>query len=57
MNHNIFFFDFETTGLNPFYNDIIEVAIQSLGLNDIVPFKPKEKIIEFAVKKYSKEFI
>lgn len=38
-------------------NDIIEVAIQSLGLNDIVPFKPKEKIIEFAVKKYSKELM
>jgi glutamate formiminotransferase/formiminotetrahydrofolate cyclodeaminase len=38
-------------------NDIIEVAIQSLGLNDIVPFKPKEKIIEFAVKKYSNKLM
>ena len=38
-------------------NDIIEVAIQSLGLNDIVPFKPEEKIIEFAVKKCSKELM
>ena len=34
MNHNIFFFDFETTGLNPFYNDIIEVAIKKDGVNE-----------------------
>ena len=30
-------------------NEIIEIAIQSLGLNDIVPFDPKIKIIEYAV--------
>ncbi len=29
--------------------DIIECALQSLGLNDLYPFKPEEKIIEFAV--------
>jgi glutamate formiminotransferase/formiminotetrahydrofolate cyclodeaminase len=29
--------------------DIIESAIQSLGLNDVTPFAPEEKIIEFAV--------
>ena len=29
---------------------IIETAIQSLGLNDVTPFIPKEKIIDFAVK-------
>ncbi|MBT4150015.1 MAG: glutamate formimidoyltransferase, partial [Candidatus Marinimicrobia bacterium] len=34
-------------------NDIIEVAIQSLGLNDIVPFNTEEKIIENAVKNSS----
>lgn len=33
--------------------DIIETAIQSLGLNDITPFIPKEKIIEFAVQSES----
>ena len=30
-------------------NDIIECAIQSLGLNDVTPFNIQEKIIEFAV--------
>ena len=34
MNHNIFFFDFETTGLNPFHNDIIEVAIKKDGVDE-----------------------
>jgi len=29
--------------------DIIECAVQSLGLNDLYPFKPNEKIVEFAV--------
>ena len=44
-----------TTGIS--LNDIIEVAIQSLGLNDIVPFKAEEKIIENAVKTSSKKLI
>jgi glutamate formiminotransferase/formiminotetrahydrofolate cyclodeaminase len=30
--------------------DIIETAVQSLGLNDVAPFHPEEKIVEFAVK-------
>ena len=30
--------------------DIIETAIQSLGLNDVALFQPEEKIIEYAVK-------
>ncbi len=29
--------------------DIIECAVQSLGLNDLYPFVPEEKIVEFAV--------
>jgi glutamate formiminotransferase/formiminotetrahydrofolate cyclodeaminase len=29
--------------------DLIETAIQSLGLNDITPFDPKQKIIEYRV--------
>jgi len=29
--------------------DIIECAVQSLGLNDLYPFIPEEKIVEFAV--------
>ena len=38
-------------------NDIIEVAIQSLGLNDIVPFNTEEKIIENAVKNSSNKLM
>ena len=29
---------------------MIETAIQSLGLNDVTPFDPKDKIIDFAVR-------
>ena len=32
-------------------SDIIDTAIQSLGLNNIVKFKKDEKIIEYAIKK------
>ena len=28
---NIFIFDYETTGINPYHNDVIEVAIKLLG--------------------------
>jgi len=31
--------------------DIIETAVQSLGLNDVVPFKPSKKIIEYSINK------
>jgi glutamate formiminotransferase/formiminotetrahydrofolate cyclodeaminase len=37
----------QTTGIPT--KDIIECAIQSLGLNDVAPFIIQEKIIEFAV--------
>ena len=29
--------------------DIIETAVQSLGLNDVVPFNPSKKIIEYSI--------
>ena len=38
-------------------NDIIETAIQSLGLNDVTPFYPKDKIIELAVNKIERPLI
>ncbi|HJM96054.1 MAG TPA: glutamate formimidoyltransferase, partial [Candidatus Marinimicrobia bacterium] len=31
--------------------DIVECAVQSLGLNDVTKFNPSEKIIDYAVKK------
>ena len=31
---NIFIIDFETTGLNPYLNDIIEVAIKKINEED-----------------------
>ena len=31
--------------------DIVECAVQSLGLNDVTKFDPSEKIIDYAVKK------
>jgi glutamate formiminotransferase/formiminotetrahydrofolate cyclodeaminase len=29
--------------------ELVHIAIQSLGLNDVAPFKPEEKVIEYAV--------
>ena len=37
--------------------DLIEAAVQSLGLNDVTPFVPEEKIIEYAVGKKSGELM
>jgi DNA polymerase III epsilon subunit-like protein len=31
---NLFFIDFETTGLNPYHNETIEVGIQKYGINE-----------------------
>ena len=31
-------------------SDIIDCAVQSLGLNDVTPFRVNEKIIDYAVK-------
>ncbi|NOZ03227.1 MAG: glutamate formimidoyltransferase [FCB group bacterium] len=37
-----------TTGIPE--KELVEVAVQSLGLNDVTPFIPEEKIIDYAVK-------
>jgi len=37
--------------------DIMECAVQSLGLNDLYPFKPEEKIVEFAVGQTSGDLL
>ena len=34
LDINILFLDFETTGLNPYLNDVIEVAIKKYGNED-----------------------
>ncbi len=39
----------KTTGVPE--KDLVECAIQSLGLNDVTPFNPVEKIIDYAVRK------
>lgn len=44
-----------TTGVSEI--DIIESAVQSLGLNDVGPFKSEEKIIEYAVKKQDRPLV
>ena len=31
---NLFFIDFETTGLNPYHNETIEVGIQKFGMDE-----------------------
>ncbi len=35
--------------------EIINIAIKSMGLDDLKPFKPEEKIIEYLIEKDSKE--
>lgn len=36
-------------------DELINIAIRSLGLNDIHPFEPKEKIIEYVIEKDDKK--
>ncbi len=35
--------------------DIVDIAIKSLGLNDVAPFEPDKKIIDYMLKDASKE--
>jgi len=35
--------------------ELIKIAVKSLGLDDLYPFKPEEKIIEYAIEKDNKE--
>ncbi len=35
--------------------ELLKIAVKSLGLNDLVPFNPQEKIIEYAIASRSRE--
>jgi len=35
--------------------ELIKIAVKSLGLDDLYPFKPEEKIIEYAIERDNKE--
>lgn len=35
--------------------ELIKIAIKSMGLDDLKPFKPEEKIIEYVLAKYEKQ--
>lgn len=37
-----------STGISD--DELIKIAVKSLGLNDLYPFKPEEKIIEYAIR-------
>lgn len=37
--------------------EIIKIAVKSLGLDDLAPFKPEEKIIEYAIARESKRLV
>ena len=43
--HTILILDFETTGLNPYLNDIIEIAIKKIGCDETFQtlVKPKKQ--------------
>ena len=47
----------QNTSLGVSVKTLIETAVQSLGLCDITPFKPKAKIIEFAVGRFSNRLV
>lgn len=35
--------------------ELIKIAVHSLGLNDLIPFKPEERIIEYAIRDRSRK--
>ncbi len=37
--------------------DLVEIAVQSLGLNDLSPFIPEEKIIDYAVRATPRDLV
>ena len=54
---NLFFLDYETNGLNPYHNEIIEVGIKKLGLDEGYSCLVKPDIINGIHYKYVPEKI
>ena len=50
MRTGIFFLKKQGKSAGVPENELIRIAIQSLGLSELYPFKPKEKIIEYAIR-------
>ena len=49
---NLFFIDFETTGLNPYHNEAIEVGIQKYGIDNSYSTLIIPKIVNGVYYKY-----
>ena len=54
---NLFFIDYETNGLNPYHNDIIEVGIKKFGVDDYYSSLVKPNIVNGIHFKYVPEKI
>ena len=54
---NLFVLDFETTGLNPYLNDVIEIAVKKVGENDFYQTLVKPEELPPGLVKYIPPFI
>tara|TARA_B100001094_G_C18164574_1_gene791283 strand:+ start:1727 stop:2329 length:603 start_codon:yes stop_codon:yes gene_type:complete len=54
---NLFVLDFETTGLNPYLNDVIEIAVKKIGENDSYQTLVKPEELPPGLVKYVPPFI
>lgn len=57
MLNNLFVLDFETTGLNPYLNDVIEIAVKKIGENDYYQTLVKPEELPPGLVKYVPPFI
>ena len=57
MLNNLFVLDFETTGLNPYLNDVIEIAVKKIGGNDYYQTLVKPEELPPGLVKYVPPFI
>ena len=54
---NLFFIDYETNGLNPYHNEIIEVGIRKMGVDDYYSSLVKPNVVNGIHFKYVPEKI